>query len=39
MADPKPVDRLEIHILVDNATDSLSSAPKHVETEFNYLAS
>ena len=32
-----PVDRLEIHILVDNATDSLSSVPKHVETEFSYL--
>ncbi len=33
----KPIDRLEIHILVDNATDSLSSVPKHVETEFSYL--
>ena len=33
----KPVDRVEIHILVDNATDSLSSVPKHVETEFSYL--
>jgi len=33
----EPVDRLEIHILVDNATDSLSSVPKHVETEFSYL--
>jgi 7,8-dihydropterin-6-yl-methyl-4-(beta-D-ribofuranosyl)aminobenzene 5'-phosphate synthase len=32
-----PVDRLEVHILVDNATDSLSSVPKHVETEFSYL--
>ena len=29
--------RLEIHILVDNATDSLSSVPKHVEPEFAYL--
>jgi 7,8-dihydropterin-6-yl-methyl-4-(beta-D-ribofuranosyl)aminobenzene 5'-phosphate synthase len=37
MAELKPVDRLEIHILVDNATDSLSSVPKHVETEFSYL--
>src|SRR5271154_6578859 len=36
-ADLAPVDRLEIHILVDNATDSLSSVPKHVETEFSYL--
>src|ERR1700689_5461135 len=33
----KPVDRLEVHILVDNASDSLSSVPKHVETEFSYL--
>ena len=32
----KPVDRLEVHILVDNATDSLSSVPKHVESEFSY---
>jgi 7,8-dihydropterin-6-yl-methyl-4-(beta-D-ribofuranosyl)aminobenzene 5'-phosphate synthase len=32
-----PVDKLEIHILVDNATDSLSSVPKHVESEFSYL--
>ncbi len=31
------VDKLEIHILVDNATDSLSSVPGHVETEFAYL--
>jgi 7,8-dihydropterin-6-yl-methyl-4-(beta-D-ribofuranosyl)aminobenzene 5'-phosphate synthase len=37
MAELKPIDRVEIHILVDNATDSLSSVPKHVETEFSYL--
>jgi 7,8-dihydropterin-6-yl-methyl-4-(beta-D-ribofuranosyl)aminobenzene 5'-phosphate synthase len=37
MTELKPVDRLEIHILVDNATDSLSSIPKHVESEFSYL--
>ena len=37
MAELKPVDRVEIHILVDNATDSLSSVPKHVETESSYL--
>lgn len=37
MANLTPVDRLEIHILVDNATDSLSSVPNHVETEFTYL--
>src|SRR3954471_25077335 len=29
------VDRLELTVLVDNATDSLSSVPSHVETEFN----
>ena len=33
----KPVDQLDIHILVDNATDSLSSVPKHIEPEFAYL--
>lgn len=37
MTEFMPVDRLEIHILVDNATDSLSSIPKHVESEFSYL--
>jgi 7,8-dihydropterin-6-yl-methyl-4-(beta-D-ribofuranosyl)aminobenzene 5'-phosphate synthase len=37
MISVKPVDRLEIHILVDNATDSLSSIPAHVESEFSYL--
>jgi 7,8-dihydropterin-6-yl-methyl-4-(beta-D-ribofuranosyl)aminobenzene 5'-phosphate synthase len=37
MASLAPVDRLEVHILVDNATDSLSSVPKHVETELSYL--
>jgi 7,8-dihydropterin-6-yl-methyl-4-(beta-D-ribofuranosyl)aminobenzene 5'-phosphate synthase len=28
-----PVDHLEIQVLVDNATDMLSSTPKHVESE------
>jgi 7,8-dihydropterin-6-yl-methyl-4-(beta-D-ribofuranosyl)aminobenzene 5'-phosphate synthase len=28
------VDSVEIHILVDNVTDSLSSVPSFVETEF-----
>ena len=32
----EPVDRLEIQILVDNATDGLSSVPSFVETEFAY---
>ena len=33
----KPVDTLEITILVDNTTDSLSSNPDFVETEFAFL--
>lgn len=37
MNSPVPVDRIEIHVLVDNTTDSLSSVPAHVETEFSYL--
>lgn len=32
-----PVDSLEVQILVDNATDSLSSNARHVEVEFTYL--
>jgi 7,8-dihydropterin-6-yl-methyl-4-(beta-D-ribofuranosyl)aminobenzene 5'-phosphate synthase len=31
---PLPVDRLDILILVDNATDGLSTVPANVETEF-----
>ena len=31
------VDGLEVHIVVDNSTDSLSSIPGHVESEFSYL--
>ena len=30
----EPVDSAEVHILVDNVTDSLSSVPAFVETEF-----
>jgi 7,8-dihydropterin-6-yl-methyl-4-(beta-D-ribofuranosyl)aminobenzene 5'-phosphate synthase len=37
MLNLKPVDQLDVHILVDNATDSLSSIPAHVESEFSYL--
>jgi 7,8-dihydropterin-6-yl-methyl-4-(beta-D-ribofuranosyl)aminobenzene 5'-phosphate synthase len=33
----QPVDQLEITILVDNTTDSLSSNPAFVETEFAFL--
>jgi hypothetical protein len=29
-----PVDKVEIQILVDNATDGLSTTPANVETEF-----
>ncbi len=32
-----PIDKVEIHVLVDNATDSLSTIPKHAESEFAYL--
>jgi len=31
-----PVDRVEIQILVDNATDGLSTTPPNVETEFSF---
>jgi 7,8-dihydropterin-6-yl-methyl-4-(beta-D-ribofuranosyl)aminobenzene 5'-phosphate synthase len=31
------VDKLEVHIVVDNTTDSLSSVPSNVESEFSYL--
>lgn len=30
----QPADRVEVHVLVDNVTDSLSSVPDFVETEF-----
>jgi 7,8-dihydropterin-6-yl-methyl-4-(beta-D-ribofuranosyl)aminobenzene 5'-phosphate synthase len=29
-----PIDTVEVHVLVDNVTDNLSSAPSFVETEF-----
>jgi 7,8-dihydropterin-6-yl-methyl-4-(beta-D-ribofuranosyl)aminobenzene 5'-phosphate synthase len=35
---PVPVDKLEIQILVDNATDGLSTTPGHVESEFAFAA-
>jgi 7,8-dihydropterin-6-yl-methyl-4-(beta-D-ribofuranosyl)aminobenzene 5'-phosphate synthase len=31
------VEKVEIHVLIDNATDSLSSIPAHAESEFAYL--
>jgi 7,8-dihydropterin-6-yl-methyl-4-(beta-D-ribofuranosyl)aminobenzene 5'-phosphate synthase len=37
MTSLQPVDRLEVHIVVDNATDMLSSNPAHVENESSYL--
>ncbi len=33
----EPVNRIEVHILVDNVTDSLSTVPSHVENEWSYL--
>jgi 7,8-dihydropterin-6-yl-methyl-4-(beta-D-ribofuranosyl)aminobenzene 5'-phosphate synthase len=38
MSAPETVDSLEFTVLVDNATDSLSSVPRFVETEFAGLA-
>jgi 7,8-dihydropterin-6-yl-methyl-4-(beta-D-ribofuranosyl)aminobenzene 5'-phosphate synthase len=37
MANASPVDRVEVHILVDNVTDSLSTVPIYVENEWSYL--
>ena len=37
MASFEPIDKIEIQVLVDNATDSLSSIPAHAESEFAYL--
>jgi hypothetical protein len=37
MTDARPVDRVEVHVLVDNVTDSLSTVPCHVENEWSYL--
>ena len=34
MADLQPVDRLEVLVLIDNATDSLSSNPPNVTAEW-----
>ena len=33
----KPVDRLTVHVVVDNTTDMLSSRPKHVASELRVL--
>ncbi len=37
MATAIAVDRVEVHVLVDNVTDSLSTVPSHVENEWSYL--
>jgi 7,8-dihydropterin-6-yl-methyl-4-(beta-D-ribofuranosyl)aminobenzene 5'-phosphate synthase len=37
MDSPVVVDKVEIQVLVDNATDSLSTIPAHAESEFAYL--
>ena len=31
------IDKVEVHVVVDNATDSLSTLPSHAESEFAYL--
>src|SRR5437588_8255214 len=38
MVSIEPVDKVEIQVLIDNATDGLSSVPAHAESEFAYLA-
>jgi 7,8-dihydropterin-6-yl-methyl-4-(beta-D-ribofuranosyl)aminobenzene 5'-phosphate synthase len=37
MGGPALVDKIEIQVLIDNTTDSLSTIPVHAETEFAYL--
>jgi 7,8-dihydropterin-6-yl-methyl-4-(beta-D-ribofuranosyl)aminobenzene 5'-phosphate synthase len=37
MTNVTPIEKVEIHVLVDNATDSLSTIPAHAESEFSYL--
>ena len=37
MGSPALVDKIEIQVLVDNATDILSTIPAHAESEFAYL--
>ncbi|HET6198997.1 MAG: MBL fold metallo-hydrolase [Candidatus Acidiferrales bacterium] len=38
MVIPQSVDKVEIQVVIDNATDGLSSIPAHAESEFAYLA-
>jgi len=37
MTSATEVDRVEVHVLVDNVTDSLSTVPSNVENEWSYL--
>jgi 7,8-dihydropterin-6-yl-methyl-4-(beta-D-ribofuranosyl)aminobenzene 5'-phosphate synthase len=37
MPDLRPVDRLEVVVVIDNATDSLSTTPRHVVPEWSWL--
>ena len=37
MTSAAAVDRVEVHVLVDNVTDSLSTVPSYVENEWSYL--
>ena len=37
MIDLEPVDKVEVHVLIDNVTDSHSTIHNHAESEFSYL--
>lgn len=37
MTDLEPVDRVEVHVLIDNVTDSHSTIHNHAEAEFSFL--
>ena len=37
MTDLQPVDKVEVHVLIDNVTDSHSTIQNHAESEFSYL--
>ncbi len=37
MSGPRPIDRIEVQIVVDNSTDGLSTTPRNVEAEFGFV--
>lgn len=37
MTDLEPVDKVEVHVLIDNVTDSHSTIHDHAESEFSFL--